>query len=142
MTPDDLLAARRPDGVRLGGPDPLGGSDPLGASDPLEGPDPVVLRDNKVLHDARLARCLVGMDVPAFYRMLNARVYLWPSWHRVAGLLAARPYRDREHLVLEVDTAELLARHGDRVRLSPINMGSTLFTPPERGPRTARPLAE
>jgi hypothetical protein len=101
-----------------------------------------VLRDNGVLHDAQLARCLEGMDVPAFYRMLNARVYLWPTRKRVAGLLGARAYRDRPHLVLELDTAALLARHGPAVRLSPINMGATLINPPRRGPHTARRLAD
>ncbi len=125
-TADELLAARRPEAVRLEHP----------------GWDPVVLRDNKVLSDARLDRCLVGMSRPEYYRMLNSRVYLWPSRHRVDGLLRARPYRDRPHLVLELDTARLLARHAGRVRLSPINIGSTLFTPPPRGPATACPPAD
>ena len=64
-----LVAGRRPAAVTLHAP----------------GRDPVVLRDNGVLHDGQLARCLEGMDVADFYRMLNARVYLWPTRQRVAG---------------------------------------------------------
>ena len=120
-----LVAGRRPAAVTLHAP----------------GRDPVVLRDNGVLHDGQLARCLEGMDVADFYRMLNARVYLWPTRRRVAGLLAARAYRHRAHLVLELDTAALLERHAAAVRLSPINMGATLINPPRRGPDTALPLA-
>ncbi|GAA4863904.1 DUF7002 family protein [Actinomycetospora straminea] len=104
--------------------------------------DGVVLRDNGVLHDGQLARCLDGMAIPDFYRMLNGRVYFWPTRRRVRGLLAARAYRARAHLVLEIDTARLLARHADAVRLSPINMGATLINPPRRGPHTARRLAD
>ncbi|GLZ46852.1 hypothetical protein Acsp06_30370 [Actinomycetospora sp. NBRC 106375] len=122
----ELVSARRPVAVTLSAP----------------GRDPVVLRDNGVLHDGQLARCLEGMEIGAFYRMLNDRVYLWPTRRRVAGLLAARAYRDRAHLVLELDTAALLDRHGAAVRLSPINMGATLITPPPRGPHTARPLGD
>ncbi|GAA4807716.1 hypothetical protein GCM10023200_51700 [Actinomycetospora chlora] len=122
----ELVTRRRPVAVTLTAP----------------GRGPAVLRDNGVLHDAQLARCLEGMDLPAFYRMLNGRVYLWPTRRRVAGLLGARAYRDRAHLVLELDTAALLARHAPAVRLSPINMGATLINPPRRGPDTARPLGE
>lgn len=116
-----LVSARRARGVELGD----------GA---------VTLRDNGVLDDGRLAACLVGVAPPEFYRMLNGRVYFWPSRHRVDRLLAARAYRARPHLVLTLDTAAVLARHGERVRLSPINMGTTLFTPPARGLHTATPL--
>lgn len=125
--PSTVVSRRRPQEIRLGGTDASDGA---------------VLRDNGVLDDARLKGCLIDMDVPDFYRMLNGRVYLWPSRHRVDGLLTARAYRDRSHLVLTLDTATLLARHGDRVRLSPINMGSTLFTPTPRGRDTALGLAD
>jgi hypothetical protein len=122
----ELVTARRPTAVTLSAP----------------GRDPVVLRDNGVLHDGQLARCLEGMTPAAFYAMLNGRVYFWPTRRRVEGLLRARAYRDRAHLVLELDTQALLARHACAVRLSPINMGATLINPPRRGPDTARPLAD
>ena len=85
----------------------------------------MVLRDNGVLHDGQLARCLDGMDVAAFYRMLNARVHLWPTRQRVEGTLAAARLPHRAHLVLGLDTAALLERHAAAVRLSPINVGAT-----------------
>lgn len=93
-------------------------------------------------HGLESAATLVArLDREAFYRMLNGRVYLWPTRRRVEGLLGARAHRGRPHLVLEPDTAALLARHGDRVRLSPITIGATLINPPPRGPDTAAPLS-
>jgi len=45
--------------------------------------------------------------------------------------------------VLEVDTAELLRRHGERVTLSPINSGATFaLGPAPRGPDTFRRIAD
>jgi hypothetical protein len=50
--------------------------------------------------------------------------------------LSARAYRNRAHTVLVVDTARLIAGHGKRVRVSPINSGSTLFDARPRGRTT------
>jgi len=57
-------------------------------------------------------------------------------------LLSARVYRDRVHCIVTVDTKELLDRHLKRVKLSPINSGSTLYNPQPRGVGTFLPLSE
>ena len=44
--------------------------------------------------------------------------------------------------VVEVDTARLLERHGERVTLSRINAGAVLYDPPKRGGFTFVPIPE
>jgi hypothetical protein len=46
-----------------------------------------------------------------WYESLNRRVFFWVDRRRLIKLLGARAYRNRPHLVLELDTAELLRRH-------------------------------
>jgi hypothetical protein len=78
-----------------------------------------------------------------WYEHLNRRVFFWVEWKRLLKLLGARAYRDRPHLVLEVDAAGLLDRHADRVSLSPINSGATFaLGPAPRGPDTFRRIAD
>ena len=101
-----------------------------------------VIRDQKPMSDRALLRCLRDGLTPAdWYRILNEKVYFWLDRGRLDGLLAARAYRGRRQTVLTVATAELLARHGERVLLSPINSGSTVYTPQPRGRDTFLPLA-
>jgi hypothetical protein len=69
---------------------------------------PAVIRDQKPMSDSALRKCLRGMTPTEWYRLLNAKVFFWLTPERVLGLLSARAYRDREHTVLIVDTAELL----------------------------------
>jgi hypothetical protein len=101
-----------------------------------------IVRDQKPLNDKKLARCLIDMTVPEWLAMLDSRVYFWPTEKRVRTLLNARAYRGRRHLVIAVDTAQLLDRHGEAVELSPINSGSTAYDAKPRGSRTFLPLAE
>ena len=62
---------------------------------------------------------------------------------RLTKLLGARAYRDRPHLVLEIDTAELLRRHSEEISLSPINSGATFtMNPAPRGPETFKRIPE
>jgi len=117
---ETLLAARRPTEVVLNRPEH----------------GRFVLRDQIPMRDSALADCLQGMSIPDWYRMLNERVFMWASRERVETLLAARAYRNRNHLVLTIDTTRLMADHGTHVRLSAINSGSTLYIPPPRGAHT------
>ena len=73
-----------------------------------------------------LERCLTeDSSVQQFLDALNdERVFFWPSLERLERLLAARAYRNQEHVVLQVDTTALLERYGDRVELAPYNTGS------------------
>lgn len=57
----------------------------------------------------------------------------------IFALLSARAYKNRTHCVLTIDTAELLERHGESVRLSAINSGATLYRPVSRGSNTFLP---
>lgn len=100
-----------------------------------------VIRDQKPMSDGGLARALRdGLTPSDWYRILNEKVYFWLERRRLEGLLAAAAYRDRRQTVLTVDTAALLARHADRVLLSPINSGCTKPYPQPRGRDTFLPL--
>jgi len=116
----ELLARRRPESVRL--------------VDPVLGE--ATVRDNGPLHEGKLAASLVDMTVEGYLRMLNHHVFFWPRRERLVDLLGARAYRERSHLILEIETATLVAAHGPAVRLSPINSGATVFQAQPRGSST------
>jgi hypothetical protein len=82
------------------------------------------IRDNKPINETVLRRTLDGMTEAEFYRTLNGRVFFWVSPARLETLRSAPPYKAREHDILELDTAALLARHGDRVELAHLNSGA------------------
>lgn len=103
-----------------------------------------LVRDNKPMQEKSLERCLYGGTTPReWYEHLNRRVFFWVEWKRLLKLLGARAYKDRPHLVLEVDMAKLLERYAGRVVLSPINSGATFaMNPAPRGPDTFRCIAD
>ncbi|MDP8971578.1 MAG: hypothetical protein M3N45_00040 [Actinomycetota bacterium] len=118
-----IESARRPEIVRIEHPD-------YGTA---------LVRDNKPMQEKALERCLHGMTPREWYEHLNGRVFFWVDRKRLLKLLGARAYRERPHLVLEVDTAGLLERHAERLSLSPINSGATFaLGPAPRGPDTFR----
>ncbi len=82
------------------------------------------------------------MTPAEWYEILNRHVFFWVTPERVEGLLKARAYRARSHTVITVETAGLFARHAARIRLSPINSGSTIYRPVRRGIETFKPLNE
>lgn len=89
---------------------------------------------NECVHD--------GVDPQKFLNALNGRVFFWLSEERLERLLNARANRDRRHLILHIDTAALLAVHGDEVELAPYNTGSAhVPTVPKRGPDVFTALA-
>lgn len=101
------------------------------------------VHDNKPMQEKSLEKCLYGMTPREWYELLNRRVFFWVEWKRLLRLLGARACKDRPHLVLEVETAELLDRYADRVTLSPINSGATFaLGPAPRGPDTFRCRAD
>jgi len=102
-----------------------------------------LVRDNKPMQEVVLRRCLVGMEPREWYETLNRRVFFWVDRRRLLKLLGARAYRDRPHLVLELETKRLILRHAPRVSLSRINSGATFsMNPAPRGPGTFRRLAD
>ena len=107
---------------------------------------PAVIRDNKPMDDAGLRMCLLdGLTPEDWYRCLNGRVFFWLTRERLLRLLNARPYRELEQDVLELDTAALVAAHRPAIRLSPINSGTTKpfpSTAAKRGRDTFLPIAD
>lgn len=84
------------------------------------------IRDQKPMSDAGLRRALApGLSPRDWYRMLNSKVFFWTSVQRLHRLLCAQAYRDDEHDVLIIDTAQVMKAHIHRVRLAPINTGVT-----------------
>jgi len=101
-----------------------------------------VIRDNKPLRESALEKCLVGMTPREWCELLNGYCFFWCSYERVLKLLGAAAYREKEHVVLTLNTRRLLDLHADDARLSRINSGSTLYNPPARGRATFVPLAD
>jgi hypothetical protein len=101
-----------------------------------------IIRDQKPMRESLLLRCLIGLTPNEWYGILNSKVFFWPTHKRLVGLLTAGEYRNHIHCVITVDTAKLLERHLARIKLSPINSGSTLYNPRPRGINTFLPLNE
>jgi hypothetical protein len=105
---------------------------------PLHGT--AVIRDQKPMRDSALSKCLHGMRPADWYKLLNSRVFFWVTPERVQTLLNARAYRARKHTVITVDTATLFEKYFRQVLLSPINSGSTIYRPVDRGSGTFKTL--
>ena len=101
-----------------------------------------VIRDQKPMRESALKKCLSGMTPAEWYETLNGQVFFWLTPERVQKLLTARAYRGRSHTVFCVDTARLLARFAAKVRLSPINSGSTIYSPQPRGVDTFQAIQD
>lgn len=102
-----------------------------------------VIRDQKPMTESALNKCLIPPMTPnQWCRILNAHTFFWLSEKRLTGLLGARAYRDRQHCVLTLDTARLVEAYGQHITLSPINSGSTIYTPQSRGEGTFRAIAD
>ncbi len=122
-----LLTQRRPQSVAI-------------AAKGLEG---AVVRDQKPLNDAALVKCLGdGLTPSDWYAILNAKTFFWVHYGRLERLLAAKAYRHKAQTVITLDTASLLAAHRERVTLSPINSGATLYVPQARGLSTFLPIPD
>lgn len=121
-----LEAERRPDSVMIK-------HDVHGAA---------TLRDNQPMSTKALERCLTDGTPSDWYRNLNGRVFFWLTRDRVEGLLEARAYRDRSHLVIAFHTERLVRAHLDEITLSPINSGSTLYNAQPRGSATFLRIAD
>lgn len=108
---DAILARRRPSAISL--------THPSGSR--------VVIRDQAPLREQFLDGALTDLSVDEWLTTLNNRVFFWLHPDKLASLLNARLYKKHAHDVLMVDTASLVDRHGDQIRLSAINSGATLY---------------
>lgn len=101
----------------------------------------VIIRDQKPMTSSALSKCLAdGLSPKEWFEILNSRTFFWLSRDRLRGLLGARAYRDRPQTVLTVDTASLLDAHRDKIELSPLNSGATIYNPQPRGRDTFLPI--
>jgi hypothetical protein len=104
---------------------------------------PVVVRDQSPLRRHILESVLVDMSVRQWLATLNDRVFFWLHPNRLATLLHSRPNRGKEHDVLTIDTAGLVAGHHRDIRLSAVNSGATLWpSAPRRGSATFLPIED
>lgn len=115
---DPIESARRPQCVTL--------------SHPVHGT--AIIRDNKPLLDSKLTKCLEdGLRPVDWYRILNGKSFFWVTRNRLATLMGVKDYAKDPQLVLEVDTAKLVDRHRERIRLARINTGQTIYSGSPRG---------
>lgn len=98
-----------------------------------------VIRDQKPMREAALLKCLVGCTPKQWYEFLNRHVFFWLTEDRLSTLLKAKAYRDKDHVVIVVDTNKLLNEHLSRVLLSPINSGSTIYRAVSRSMASFQP---
>ena len=104
-----ILQEHRPDWVEIS-------SDGLGRA---------TVRDQKPMDDGGVCRALGVNDPRQWYELLNSMVFLWPTIERLRTMMGAKAYAGMSHDLLVVDTAELVERHRDEIRLSPMNSGAT-----------------
>jgi hypothetical protein len=98
------------------------------------------IRDQRPMPAAALVRCLVGVSPAEWYRAINERVFFWVDPARLNRQRAACKHRPQVVMVVSVE--RLLARHADRVALSPINSGNARRQPAVRGLATFVPYAQ
>ncbi|KQO69232.1 hypothetical protein [Methylobacterium sp. Leaf89] len=102
-----------------------------------------IVRDQIPMSDSALQKCLLDELKPVdWYRTLNSQCFFWLSRKRLRRLLGARAYRKDPQVVLTLDTAGLVEKHQASILLSPINSGSTIMKPVERGRKTFLPIAD
>ncbi|WP_139977325.1 DUF7002 family protein [Nocardioides litoris] len=106
------------------------------------GEPPALLRDQRPMKYLA-ERIAPHSSVAQFLAAVNGRVFCWATPARLARLRGARAYRDLPQLVLHLDTARLLERHGDRVGLCRLNSGAIMYpTHPVRGHDVWQPVAD
>jgi len=85
-----------------------------------------IIRDQKAIRPERLAKCLPkDITVEDWCKFINKKVFFWASWKGLKMFLAANEYIHKPHLVITVNTKQLLQRYASKITLSPINSGST-----------------
>jgi hypothetical protein len=93
-----------------------------------------IIRDQKVLSDSALSKCLTRGTPREWYQLLNRKTFFWLHSERLKRLLSGRAYIGRPHCVITINTQSLVENHIQRITLSPINSGSTIWRPIPRNP--------
>jgi hypothetical protein len=102
----------------------------------------VTIRDQKPLSAKNLARCLTDCDAPAWYKLLNERVFFWLDKRRLVTLMSAGEYSEKPHTVLQVDTHGLVHRYEKQIELAAMNTGNTRPFAHPRGRATFRNMEQ
>jgi hypothetical protein len=82
--------------------------------------------------------CLVDMEPADWYALINSRVFIWLDYERLNRQRKACEPRPQALL----DAAALVAAHGDRIAVTPINTGNAKCQPDRSGRATFVPYSE
>lgn len=102
-----------------------------------------LLRDQIPLNEKKLAKALLDDLKPCdWYRVLNRKVFFWGPQTRLGTLRGARAYSDHRQTIVVIDTAQLVARHRERIFLCHMNSGASQPMAFPRGLNTFLPIDE
>ena len=94
-----------------------------------------VVRDQKpIVNEERLRGCVQGATPEEWLRLLNSKVFFWVNRTRLSGLRSARAYRERQHLILTLDTRKVVSDYLPSITLCAMNSGNCLPYPNPRSP--------
>jgi hypothetical protein len=100
----------------------------------------VVIRDQKPLEEKKLRKALVDCTPQEWCRLLNRKVFFWPTWERLRTHMSARGNRGKKHLVLTLDTYLLVTAYKHKITLCPLNSGNTIPFAHKRGRHSFMPM--
>lgn len=85
-------------------------------------PNGILIRHQRPMPPKALERCLIGMTSEEWYVLLNSKVFFWFDIERLnRQRLACGPL---PQVVMVIDTTRLIAKHAERISLTPINTGN------------------
>ncbi len=94
----------------------------------------IVIHHNLPMTETALSRCLDdGLSPGDWLALLNRKVFFYPDEKQLRRLTEAKLNRGVPREVIVFDTLPLARAHLDRLRLCPINSGSTIRKPARRG---------
>jgi hypothetical protein len=73
-------------------------------------------------------------------RLLNRKVFFWPTAERLSTHMSARENRGKKHLVLTIDRYRLAAAYEKKITLCPLNSGNTIPFAHKRGTNSVMPM--
>jgi len=100
----------------------------------------IVIRDQKPMHERKLLKALTDCTPQEWCRLLNRKVFFWPSGERLRRHMSARENRDKKHLVLTVDSYRLTTVYEKKITLCAMNSGNTIPFAHKRGIHSLMPM--
>jgi hypothetical protein len=102
----------------------------------------IYIRDQKPLYERKLRQALIDCTVEDWCRLLNGRVFFWPTVKRLITHISARHNRGKKHLVLTVDSFRLAKAYEKTITLCPMNSGNTIPFAQRRGRSSLMRMSE